>query len=127
MKSRESVVRLKQFQVEDKRRQVTQIETMIAEFDRMSNELAAQVTAEHDRTGISDPSHFAYSTFAKAASQRRDNLMASADELRAQLDVARAALAEAEEELGKFAALLERERDADDVGGRRGHPTALAG
>lgn len=127
MKSRESVVRLKQFQVEDKRRQVTQIETMIAEFDRMSNELSAQVASEHDRTGISDPTHFAYSTFAKAASQRRDNLMASADELRAQLDVARASLSEAEEELGKFEALLERERDADDVGSRRSHPTALAG
>jgi len=127
MKSREGVVRLKQFQVEDKRRQVTQIETMIAEFDRMSNELSAQVAAEHDRTGISDPTHFAYSTFAKAASQRRDNLMASADELRVQLDVARASLTEAEEELGKFEALLERERDSDDAGGRRGHPTALAG
>ena len=35
MKSRDNAVRLKKFQIEDKRRQVGQIETMIEEFTRM--------------------------------------------------------------------------------------------
>src|SRR5689334_14036135 len=67
MKSRESVVRLKRFQVEEKRRQVAQIDSMIAEFNRMSAELDVQINAEQERTGIRDTTHFAYSTFAKAA------------------------------------------------------------
>ena len=80
MKSRaESLIRLKKFQVDEKRRQVTQIGTMIAEFERMAKDLNDQVVAEQERTGIKDTGHFAYPTFAKAAIQRRDNLLASAD------------------------------------------------
>ena len=109
MKSRESMVRLKRFQVEEKRRQVAQIDGMIAEFDRMSDELDAQIKAEQDRTGISDASHFAYSTFARAAMQRRDNLKASASELRSQRDTAAVELDLVEEELEKMELLAERD------------------
>jgi len=124
MKSRESVARLKQFQVEDKRRQVGQIEAMIAEFERMARELDDQIEAEERRTGINDATHFAYSTFAKSAAQRRDNLVASVADLRDQLEAAMAELAEAEEELGKIEQLVERERLAveqsnDGVEGRQ--------
>jgi len=125
MKSRESVVRLKRFQVEEKRRQVAQIDMMVAEFNRMSAELDVQINAEQERTGIRDTSHFAYSTFAKAAIQRRDNLRASADELRMQREAAQDGLVEAEEELTKLEALAERDRvESDDrsgvhAGGRR--------
>ncbi|MGD9739534.1 MAG: flagellar export protein FliJ [Bauldia sp.] len=114
MKSRDGIVRLKRFQVEEKRRQLAQIDGMIAEFERMSAELTAQVAAEEARTGITDVNHFAYSTFAKAAHQRRDNLKASAGELRVQRDGAAAALALDEEELARLAALADREDDRDD-------------
>ena len=99
MKSRETLIRLKRFQVDDKRRQVTQLETMIAEFERMAAELDAQVSAEQNRSGIHDINHFAYPTFAKAAMTRRDNLRVSADGLKGQLSDAREALAGAFEEL----------------------------
>ena len=36
MKSRETLIRLKKFQVDEKRRRVAQIEGMIADFQRMS-------------------------------------------------------------------------------------------
>jgi len=108
MKSRESLIRLKRFRVEEKRRQVAQIESMIAEFERMAAELEAQITAEQERSGIKDVSHFAYPTFAKAAMQRRDNLVASAEELKEQLAAANAEFAEASEELEKIEALAER-------------------
>lgn len=126
MKSRESVVRLKRFQVEEKRRQVEQIQGMIAEFERMSNELEAQVAAEQDRTGIHDTGHYAYSTFAKAAAQRRDNLQASIAELRMQLDVAAGELDGAEEELMKMEALAERDADRDHAAAavHKGHRVA---
>lgn len=113
MKSRDSVVRLKRFQVEEKRRQLAQIDGMIAEFERMSAELTAQIASEEGRTGITDIHHFAYSTFAKSAMQRRDNLKSSADELRAQRDLAAGGLDTAEEELQKLEALAERDHDRD--------------
>ena len=82
---------------------------MIAEFDRMAAELDQQVEAEEKKTGITDTSHFAYSTFAKAARQRRDNLTNSKAELIDQKDAAEVALAEAEAELSKAQALEERD------------------
>jgi len=54
----------------------------------MAIDLERQVQAEEDRTGIKDIGHFNYSTFAKAASQRRDKLRASIEDLRVQLEAA---------------------------------------
>ncbi len=110
MKSRsDSLIRLKKFQVDEKRRQVAQIETMIADFERMAAELDQQIELEHQRTGISDVHHFAYSTFAKAAMTRRENLIASANEMRGKLEPAQDALAESVEELKKVELLDARE------------------
>ena len=111
MKSREGLIRLKRFQVEDKRRQAAQIEAMIAEFDKMAKELNDQVLAEQERSGIHDAGHFAYPTFAKAAIQRRDNLLASAADLEAKLMSARETLIEAFEELKKIELLEERDAE----------------
>ena len=44
MKTRDSLIRLKRFQVDEKRRQLAQIESMIAEFNRMADELDDQIT-----------------------------------------------------------------------------------
>ena len=110
MKSRETLIRLKKFQVDEKRRKVAQIETMIAEFDRMAVDLDREILAEQERAGIHDPAHFAYPTYAKAAIARRDNLKRSADDLKHQLDDARGALAEAFEELKKVELLDERDQ-----------------
>ena len=88
MKARESALRLKRFAADEKARKVADLEHMIREFDGMANDLDRQIKAEEERTGVRDPSHFNYSTFAKSASQRRDNLRASADGLKAKLEAA---------------------------------------
>jgi len=110
MKSRETLMRLKKFQVEERRRKVAQIETMIAEFERMAGDLEREIKVEQERAGIHDPAHFAYPTYAKAAMQRRENLKRSADELKVQLDDAKATLGEAFEELKKVELLDERDQ-----------------
>jgi flagellar protein FliJ len=110
MKSRETLIRLRKFQVDEKRRKVAQIEGMIAEFDRIGNDLEREIKTEQDRAGIHDPAHFAYPTYAKAAMQRRENLKRSADELRGQLEDARGALSEAFEEMKKVELLDERDQ-----------------
>jgi flagellar FliJ protein len=113
MKSRETLIRLKKFQVDEKRRKVAQIEAMIAEFDRIATELDREIKIEQDRAGIHDPGHFAYPTYAKAAMTRKENLKRSTDELRVQLDDAKAALGEAFEELKKVEMLDERDQQRE--------------
>ena len=110
MKSRDTLIRLKKFQVDEKRRKVMQIETMIAEFERMGVELEREIKGEQERAGINDPGHFAYPTYAKAAIQRREKLKQSAEELKVKLNDAKDALAEAFEGLKKVELLDERDQ-----------------
>jgi chromosome segregation ATPase len=102
MKPRDSALKLKRFEVNEKARKVASLETMISDFDTMAVELSRQIAAEEDRTGIKDPAHFAYSMFAKAAANRRANLVASVDDLRVKLDNAKRELEEVSAELSKL-------------------------
>ena len=88
MKPRESALRLMRFEAREKGRKVADLESMIREFEIMTIDLDRQISNEEERTGVRDPGHFAYSTFAKAARQRRDNLQTSVDDLRAKLALA---------------------------------------
>ena len=113
MKSRDTLIRLKRFQVEEKRRRVRQIEMMVAEFTRMAADLDREIASEEKRAGISDPQHFAYPTYARAAIARRDNLKSSIGELAIQIEEAKAAQEEAEGELLKFETLEVRDKTND--------------
>ena len=88
MKSRDTLMRSKRFEANETARKVGDLEHMIREFEQMAIDLDRQISAEEDRTGVKDAGHFAYSTFAKAASQRRMNLKASIEGLAAKLDAA---------------------------------------
>ena len=104
MKARENALRLKRRDAEDKVRKVEDLERIIREFDLMASDLDRQIQAEEDRTGIRDPGHFSYSTFAKSAAQRRDNLRTSTDGLREQLAAAQRERDDAAEQLTRATA-----------------------
>ncbi|CAM1645896.1 flagellar export protein FliJ [Bartonella sp. B10834G6] len=112
MKPRESVVRLKMFQVREKRRQISQLDMMMGEFNRMASELEAQIVNEERKSGITDVNHFAYPTFARAARQRRENLMNSIRDLQIQKASGEMKLHELEAELERAKALEERDGKA---------------
>ncbi|MEW5965096.1 MAG: flagellar export protein FliJ [Pseudomonadota bacterium] len=103
MKSPETAQRVKRFDVDEKARKVTDLEHMIRDFETMASDLDRQIQAEEEQTGIKDKAHFAYSTFAKSASQRRDNLRASVAELRTRLESAVRELEEANEQMTRSA------------------------
>lgn len=113
MKSRDTLVRLKRFHVEERRRRVAQIELMINEFARIAADLDREIALEEQRAGICDLAHFAYPTYARAARARRDNLLRSSTELRGELDDAKAHLEEALGELGKVQNLEGREKSIE--------------
>ena len=111
MKSRDALIRLKRFEIEEKRRKVVEIETMIGDFNHMASDLDRQIAIEQERAGVSDVNHYAYPTFAKAAIQRRNNLATSAANLAGKLAAARGDLDEAGEELKKIELLEERDAE----------------
>src|SRR5215813_15644058 len=63
--------------------------SMIRDFDNMIADLDEQIAAEEDRTRIKDTAHPAYSTFAKAAVKRRQNLLISSAQMKSLLEVAK--------------------------------------
>ena len=108
MRSRDTLIRLQQFKVEEKQRDVQDIEAMIADFARKENDLLQMISNEEERSGVSDPSHFSYPTTAKASRDRRDNLLKSIEELDAQLADTRAQAEAEEAELRKVELMAEK-------------------
>ena len=132
MKPRDTALRLKRFEAAEKARKVASMETMVLDLEQVAADLARQIAAEEERTGIKDPAHFAYSTFAKAAAQRRANLLTSVADLKAKLDSARREHEEAVLELGKLepprSAMRDRQLGKPDSNGahdRLRAPSAL--
>ena len=121
MKPRDSALRAKRFEAAEKARKVASLEAMIRDFETMVSELSRQIAAEEERTSIKDPAHFAYSTFAKAAAQRRGNLGASVADLKMKLDAAKRDHEDAASELTKLEPADDRERLL-----RKGDPRAMA-
>ncbi|AQX20093.1 flagellar export protein FliJ [Bartonella sp. WD16.2] len=109
MKSQQSMVRLKMFQVREKRREIAQLEIMIKEFEQMTLELEAQIASEERKSGNNDIHHFAYSTVACAARKRHDNLTDSIRNLQLQKANAEIILHEIETELRRIQILEMRE------------------
>lgn len=116
---RDNLVRLTRFKVTEKRRQLEQLEMMMSEFARMAGELDHQINTEEKKAGISDVSHFAYPTFAKAARIRRDNLNDSVRDLKVQVAAARLALEEADAELVNAEKLEQRDVAREEIEQRR--------
>jgi flagellar protein FliJ len=125
MKPRDSALRLKRFEATERARKVASIETMISDFEHVAADLARQIAAEEERTGIKDAAHFAYSTFAKAATLRRANLLTSVTDLRVKLEAARAAHAEVVGEIGRLEPVETREVDRQVR--KADHPGAVIG
>lgn len=122
MKPRDSTVRAKRFEVAERARKVASLEGTIRDFEFMASDLARQIANEEDRTGVRDQAHFAYSTFAKAAAQRRANLLTSVADLRAKLALAKRDYEDAVLALKK----LEPAEDRDRLQ-HKGVPRVVAG
>ncbi len=109
MKSRETLIRLRKFDVDEKRQKVSAIEAMINDFKTMADDLDRQVLSEQQRAGVDDINHYAYPTFAKAAVQRRDNLMISIADLEVKMELANEELQDAMKALKNVEILEERD------------------
>lgn len=109
MRSRESLLRLNRFRVEDARRQVADMDLMIQDLMRKHDDLDAHVKFEETRTGVTDPNNVNYSMAAKSVRGRRDNILRTVAELRDQQEAGIERLKEAEADLRKIELLVEKE------------------
>lgn len=125
MKSRETLIRLRKFDVDEKRQKVAAIEAMINDFKSMADDLDNQVLSEQQRAGVDDINHYAYPTFAKAAVQRRDNLMISIADLEAKMDAANDELQDAMKALKNVEILEEREMSRSRAKAARNEQASL--
>lgn len=103
MRPRQSQVRARQFEVEDHRRQLRLFDQMIGDLAAIRDELGRQIAHEEARTGVRDRGHFAYSTVARAARERRAKLDASIEDLTGRRAAVEVRLAEAEAALEALA------------------------
>ena len=124
MKARESALRIKRFEADEYSKKVANLEFMIRDFQGMAADLDRQIQAEEERTGIKDSAHFAYSTFAKSAAQRRNNLRASAAELAVKLEAALKARDDAVEHLSQASMPAPREDQRSRRRSERSAPAA---
>ncbi|ACT57367.1 hypothetical protein Q7M76_03865 [Candidatus Liberibacter asiaticus] len=81
MRLQEQRTRLKEFRLNDERRQLQQLRATILEFRRIVADLEKQIAIEERQVGIYDKDHFAYPILAKSARQRIDNLLLSIRDL----------------------------------------------
>lgn len=125
MKSRETLIRLRKFDVDEKRQKVAAIESMINDFKSMADDLDNQVLSEQQRAGVDDINHYAYPTFAKAAVQRRDNLMISIADLEAKMDAANDELQDAMKALKNVEVLEERDMSRSRAKAARNEQASL--
>ncbi len=101
MKTNTHFLQTYRFEVEKRQRKVESLEAMISDFRQMVSNLDHQILAEQEKAGISDVNHFAYPTFAKAAIERRDNLITSVEDLESRLEMARVETQQAMDEMSK--------------------------
>ncbi len=121
MKSHDSLIRLRKFEVDERRQKVADLESMIDDFQRMARDLDRQVEVEQQRAGTSDMNDCRYPLWAKDAITRRERIVDSVSELEGKLNGARDDLAASFEELKKVEKVGEREtarvleaRDAEE-------------
>jgi flagellar export protein FliJ len=109
MKSRETLIRLQKWQVDEVRRKLADLESMRAEFEKRKTDLEATV-ADERRFGETSPiGVYAYPSFARAMNDRRRKLEESIRGLEKEILTTKDALSEAFSELKK-AELLEEQR-----------------
>jgi flagellar FliJ protein len=92
----ERLKRARRVGIGDTHQRIAQMKATVADFDRTANELEGWIRAEQNRTGIQDPAHLAYSTFAIAMTRRRDALKRSRETLTRSIDDLKRQLADAD-------------------------------
>jgi len=102
MKGLPTLIRVRQWELEEKRRKLADLEGLAAQLTEAIARLDDEVKMEQGIAGSSLEVNFAYAPFAQAAIERRRTLLASLEDVKHQIDAASEEVTMAYQELKKY-------------------------
>jgi flagellar FliJ protein len=115
MKSREALIRLHRFRVDEIRRRLQSLDTMRADLTKKMSDLETMMQEEQRRAAHSDLGRLAYPSFARSVVARRENIQRSIDEVEKQAAGVTEELQGAYRELKKYEIAADSEAQRDRV------------
>jgi flagellar FliJ protein len=115
MKSREALIRLHRFRVDEIRRRLQSLDGMRADLTKKMSDLETMMQEEQRRAAHSDLGRLAYPSFARSVVARRENIQRSIDEVEKQASGVTEELQAAYRELKKYEIAADSEAQRDRV------------
>ena len=113
MSSFDSLIRLHGWKLEEKRRVLAELETLMDELKRRGRDLEAEIHNEMSAAAGSEEAAYAYGAYAAQAIRRRETLAQSAAELEGRIEVARDDVRAAFQEVKKYEIARERKLERE--------------
>lgn len=115
MKSREGLVRLHRFRVEEIRKRLKSLDDMRGDLTKKMSDLETMVQEEQRRSVNSDLGRLAFPTFARSVQARRENIQRTIDEVEKQAATVSDELQGAYRELKKYEITVDADAQRDRV------------
>lgn len=115
MKSREGLVRLHRFRVEEIRKRLKSLDDMRGDLAKKMSDLETMVQEEQRRSVNSDLGRLAFPTFARSVQARRENIQRTIDEVEKQASTVSEELQAAYRELKKYEVTVDADAQRDRV------------
>ena len=115
MKSREALIRLHRFRVDEIRRRLKSLDDMRADLTKKMTDLETMMAEEQRRAAHSDLGRLAYPSFARSVVARRENIQRTVDEVEKQAATVTEELQAAYRELKKYEIAADSEAQRDRV------------
>ncbi len=115
MKSREALIRLHRFRVDEIRKRLKSLDDMRADLVKKMTDLDTMVQEEQRRAAHSDLGRLAYPSFARSVMARKENIQRTVDEVERQAATVTDELQNAYRELKKHEIAADNEQSRDRV------------
>ena len=110
MKGLENIIRLQKWHVDEQRRQVGDMEGLLADLKSRAKALEDEILKEQE-VATEAPLAFSYGSYAQAAIQRRETIQQSIVEMLAMIEIGREKLSELFQELKRYEIARDRRLD----------------
>lgn len=115
MKSREALIRLHRFRVDEIRKRLKSLDDMRGDLMKKMSDLEGMMQEEQRRAAHSDLGRLAYPSFARSVVARRENIQRTVDEVERQAATVTEELQAAYRELKKHEIAADNEQARDRV------------
>jgi len=102
MKGMGNLIRVQKWKLDEKRREISDMENLLGNFCAQLEKLNLDQVREQEIARDNPDVGFLYASYAEAAKVRRKNLLASIEDAEQRIEVARADMAEVFQELKKY-------------------------